>query len=184
MIHSVLNTSKNSKMDNKKILFSETQKFNQWWIWVFLFCFFAYFIWGAYQQIFLGIPFGDNPMSNLGLGLTTLLFASIVILFLILKLETHITTEGIYVRFFPFHLKFNYYSFDQIDKSYVRSYSPLWEYGGWGLRYGLFGKGKAYNVSGNKGLQLECKDGAKLLIGTQQPIEIAQVLSSLGKNGA
>jgi hypothetical protein len=39
------------------------------------------------------------------------------------------------------------------------------EYGGWGIKYGKMGK--AYNVSGNRGVQLEFTDGKRLLIGSQ-----------------
>ncbi|MHA8099091.1 hypothetical protein VR479_07345 [Aquirufa aurantiipilula] len=169
-------------MSTEKKLFSETQKFNQWWLWVILVGFCAYFLVMAYKQLFQGIAFGDNPMSNEGLWVTTGIFAAIVMLFLNLKLETYIDSKGIYVRFFPFHLTFKFFAFEELEKSYVRKYSPIWEYGGWGLRYGMFGKGKAFNVSGNQGLQLEFKDGSKLLIGTQKPTEIAEVLTHLGKS--
>lgn len=43
--------------------------------------------------------------------------------------------------------------------------------GGWGIRYS-FRYGWAYNVKGTKGLALEFKDGAKRLVGTQQPAEL------------
>lgn len=121
-------------------------------------------------------------MSNDGLLLTSAIFAAIVLLFLNLKLETYIQSDGIYVRFFPVHFSYRFFAFEELEKSYVRKYSPLWEYGGWGLRYGIFGQGKAFNVAGNQGLQLEFKDGSKLLIGTQKPTELAQVLILLGKS--
>jgi hypothetical protein len=59
----------------------------------------------------------------------------------------------------------------------VREYRPLAEYGGWGVRG--FGKNRALNVSGNFGLQLVMKDGAKMLIGTQKPQELEDFLKSL-----
>jgi hypothetical protein len=40
----------------------------------------------------------------------------------------------------------------------------------------------AYNVSGNRGLQLELTNGKKILLGTQRPEEIAQALIHLNKN--
>ena len=57
------------------------------------------------------------------------------------------------------------FDFDSIEKAEAHSYSPLRDYGGWGIRYG--GKGKAYNVSGNKGVLLMLKDGKNVLIGSQ-----------------
>jgi hypothetical protein len=43
------------------------------------------------------------------------------------------------------------------------------------------GSGKAYNISGNKGLQLVFTDGTKMLIGTSEPDALKAVLEVLGK---
>ena len=104
------------------------------------------------------------------------------LLFFSFNLITIVKPDGIYVRFFPFHLSFRRYTWDMISKVYVRHYSPIGEYGGWGIRLGLFGKCKAYNVSGNKGLQIEFTNNKKLLIGTKKPDELATVLTNLGQS--
>jgi hypothetical protein len=57
----------------------------------------------------------------------------------------------------------------------------LTEYGGWGLRLGILGKGTAFNVSGDKGLQLEFIDNKKLLIGTKKPEELTETLNKIGQ---
>ena len=101
-------------------------------------------------------------------------------LFFIMKLETRITDTGISVRFYPLQLKFRHYNWEDIELAYIRNYSPLAEYGGWGIRYSLSGQGKALNVSGRTGLQLVFKDGRKLLIGTSKPEDLTQVLFILG----
>lgn len=88
-------------------------------------------------------------------------------------------TDGIYVRFFPFLLTFRKYPWEDLEKATVRTYSPLAEYGGWGYRISFSGKGRAFNISGNKGLQLKFKNGKKLLIGTNKPDELAEVLRVL-----
>lgn len=120
-------------------------------------------------------------MSNTGLLVTTSLTLLLPILFLIFRLDTQIKKDGIYVRFFPIHVKFRHYTWGELTKIFVRRYSPLAEYGGWGLRFGLFGKGRAYNVSGDKGLQLEFTDNRKLLIGTNKPDELTEVLNEIGQ---
>lgn len=51
------------------------------------------------------------------------------------------------------------------------------EYGGWGVRFGK--GGKAFNVSGNRGLKLYLKSGRSLLIGTQKDKELIAFLSEL-----
>lgn len=104
----------------------------------------------------------------------------IVIFMLMNRLDTQITTAGINVRYFPFHLQYKYFPKKTIGLAYVRTYEPILEYGGWGLRLGLFGKGTAYNIAGNKGIQLVFTDGSKLLIGTQKPDEADAVLQKAG----
>lgn len=169
-------------MNENQILFSEEQKFNQWWIWALFLFLNGIFLNGLYQQLYLKIPFGNKPMSDNGLIIFSIFMAIFTYIFIfVFKLQTQITSEGISVRFFPFHLKFKKYAWDEIVECYVRKYNPLMEYGGWGLRMGFFGKGYALNVSGNMGLQLKFTDSKKLLIGTQKNEELEIVLLKLGK---
>lgn len=166
----------------KEILFSERQRFKQLWIWVVLLGINTISLYGIYQQIILGIPYGDNPMSDTGLIITSSITTALTLLFILLRLDTQITPEGIYIRFFPFDSKYKHYHWNDIAKAYIRKYSPIREYGGWGLRFlGLFGKGIAYNVSGNIGLQLELTNKKKILIGTNKPADLKEVLVKIGK---
>jgi TATA-box binding protein (TBP) (component of TFIID and TFIIIB) len=48
------------------------------------------------------------------------------------------------------------------------------------LRYSV-NHGKAYNVSGNQGVQLFFTNGKKLLIGTQKPEEITAILKQINQ---
>ena len=166
---------------NNEILFKESQRFKQWWLWLILLSFNGLFLFGVFKQVIEEQWFGDNPMSNEGLITATVLTIIVTILFVNYRLDTKIKTDGIYVRFFPFHIKFKHYTWDKLTKSFVRQYSPLMEYGGWGLRLGLFGNGKAFNVSGDKGLQLEFTDNKKLLIGTNRPEELTETLIKIGQ---
>ena len=165
----------------EKILFTEQQKFNQWWLWLLLIALNGMFVYGIYQQVIKKQPFGDNPTSNTGLFIALGGMLLLTILFYTFKLQTIIKSDGIYVRFFPIHRAYRKYTWDKLVKTYVRTYNPIGEYGGWGLRLGLFGKGRAYNVSGNQGLQLTFIDKRNLLIGTNKPEEIKQVLTEIGK---
>ena len=101
-------------------------------------------------------------------------------LFYFLMLKTRIETNGIYVRFIPFHSKEIFIAWDQLASCYIRTYSPLDEYRGWGIKYGLGGAGKVYNVSGYQGLQLVFTNGSRLLIGTKKPTELQEVINQLG----
>jgi hypothetical protein len=110
-----------------------------------------------------------------------LLPIALAILMVVLRLETEIRSDGIYIRFFPLHIDYKRFAPKDLDECYARQYKPLREYGGWGIRYGLGGKGKAYNVSGNKGVQLIFKNGKKLLIGSQRADQLADAIRSIMK---
>lgn len=151
-----------------KILFHETQRFRQWWIWALLSVPFASLLIGYLAEDEIQIP---------PLFIVAVIPVVIVLFLFILKLETKITSDGIHFRFFPFHLNFKYYAWEKISEKKVRSYKPIAEYGGWGIRG--FHRNRAFNVSGNQGLQLVFVDGRRLLIGTQKPDEITAILTQL-----
>ena len=167
-------------MDNH-ILFSESQKFKQWWVWVILGSINFLFIFGIYKQVMNGEQFGNKPMSDTGLVITAVTTMVLTIAIINFRLDTIIKQDGIYVRFFPIHLKFKHYKWDRLSKLFVRQYSPIKEYGGWGVRLSLFGHGTAYNITGDKGLQLIFLDKKKLLIGTDKPDELTETLNKIGQ---
>jgi hypothetical protein len=169
-----------SHMRNK-ILFTESQSFRQWWLWLLLLGASVPLFYGLVSQLLMDRPVGDHPISNAGLLALSAAIILVIILFYLLRLDTLVKEDGIYVRFFPFRPKYRYFAWDKMTDVYIRKYSPIWEYGGWGYRIGIFGKGKAMNVSGNTGLQLVFKDGSKLLIGTGKAEELKQVLRGLGE---
>ena len=70
--------------------------------------------------------------------------------------------------------RFHRIAFDDISLIYPRTYQPLGEFGGYGIRWGKYGR--AYNVSGNRGVQLEFSNGRKLLIGSQHAEELTTAL--------
>ena len=95
------------------------------------------------------------------------------------KLTTRIDEKGVYYKFFPFHFSLKLISWNEISKAYIRTYNPISDYGGWGLKGGWSkSKGKALNVSGDIGMQLVLKNGKKLLIGTKKENEIKRVLET------
>lgn len=159
---------------NNKILFSETQKITQWWIWLIMLIITISVIITAYQTLINARP--ENFVGLIiGLTICILLYT----LLFTIRLKTIIKDDGIYVKLFPFHLSFRHYPWDIISESYIREYNSILEYGGWGLR-GVY-KDKAFNISGNKGLQLKFKNGKKLLIGTNKASEIKNIIENLHK---
>ena len=154
------------------MIFKETQRFTQWWLWVILLATVAPFVYGIYKQIIIKEPFGNNPLSNAGLIAVTLFTSSILVLFAYMRLETKIDAHGISMRYVPFIKK-------NIPWSEVAS-AKVVKYGfvGYGIRLGSK-FGTVYNTKGNKGLALVLQNGKKLCIGTQRPKELEQIISKI-----
>lgn len=154
----------------EKMLYKEVQRFRQPWMWALLLT--AVFMVLVFQtQQFSSVEPGTEAYfeSLKGLIVTVLIMGGVVALFLIVKLEVKISTRAIRYRFWPFMVRWRILDRKEVAHCWVRRYSPLTEYGGWGIRFGRPGKGSAYTVSGNWGLQLVLTNGKKILLGTQQP---------------
>ena len=143
-------------------LFEEKQKFTQWWLWVILL---------SFPIISVG-PFDDNEINVY----YVLIGLAIPLLFYLFELRIKVNKDGLHYQFFPFHLKFYTIKMEEIESFKAMEYSPLKEYGGWGIKYGF--KGKAYNVSGNKGVKVFLKNGSNIMFGSQNHKELAKALKA------
>ena len=145
--------------------YEEEQPFDQVWLWALM---------GLELLIILitffvsGQPLWAGAVGFLAITLSMALLSAV-------RLRTRIDGDGVHYRFTPFHFKWQMIPWEDIDQIYVRKYSPILEYGGWGIRYGR--KGRAYNIRGNMGLQIVRKNGKRILIGTRRPEEAANALS-------
>jgi hypothetical protein len=152
-------------------IYREAQRFRQVWIWVIVLAIVGLEWYSAVRQLLLHRPVDTNSMPDIttaifwfifGIGLPALLFFS--------QLITEVRDDGIYIRFSPFHMTFRRIAFTEVKQCKVRTYNPIREYGGWGIR--VRRKGKAYNVSGDRGVQIELLNGDRLLIGSQRAEEL------------
>jgi hypothetical protein len=167
---------------SQKSNFCEIQQFRQTWIWLlvlpislFLIILFGY---GMIKQLIFGQPWGGKPLSNTALaiiGPLWILFGiGLSYLFSSMKLITEVRDDAIYIRFYP--LSHQRISFEDISRYEARTYNPIREFGGWGIRYGR--RAKAYNVSGTRGVQLELSNGKRILIGSQRSEELARAIEA------
>ena len=142
----------------------------------------AFFAYAIYEQIGQGKPFGDRPMGDAALvivgGLYMLLGAGLLWLFFKGGMTTEVRPTGVFVRHYPFHTTFKKIELHGLRRCEARTYRPMREYGGWGIKTGR-GK-RAYNVSGNRGVELEFEGGRKLLIGSKKPEQLANAIESIG----
>ncbi|WP_230383904.1 DUF6141 family protein [Pedobacter endophyticus] len=93
-----------------------------------------------------------SMLYNIGIGLGLIIAFLATFIIITMKQYTEIKEDGVYVELFPIQPSFNFYPWEGIEKCYVRTYNPISEYGGWGLKGSA--KNKAVNESGNIGLQL------------------------------
>lgn len=99
---------------------------------------------------------------------------TLLLMYAVLKLVTEVRDDGLYVRMFP--LPFRRIRWDEIESYYVRTYRPIREYGGWGMRLGI--AGKAYNAWGNRGVQLILRSGHRVLLGSQMPESLEAAIAN------
>jgi hypothetical protein len=94
-----------------------------------------------------------------------------------LKLVTEIHPDGICVFFGLLGFPSKRFDWSEIARLYPRTYRPIAEYGGWGIRWGK--SGAAYNLGGTQGLQLELKNGKRFLIGSQDPSHLIEAIRAV-----
>jgi hypothetical protein len=162
--------------------FQEVQRMRQPWLWLLLLSstIFVIFLfgYGMIKQLVLGQPWGNRPLPDAGLvivgSIIILLTVGLTYFFYTLKLITEVRKDGLYVNFFP--VSRQVIRFDDIRNCEVLTYNAVKESGGWGIRH-LRG-GKAYNMSGNRGVQLDTSTRGKVIIGSQRPDELARAIET------
>lgn len=134
-------------------LFQEKQQFRQPWVWALL---------GGVALFMLVL----GPLAWGGL----VVVGVVAVLLYSVRLETEVRADGIYVKMRPLHRSFRRIAWADVERCESTVYSPLREFGGWGIRWA---PGKlAYNVSGNRGVRIERTDGRDVLIGSRRPEEL------------
>ena len=171
-------------MDNQ-LLFREDQQFRSPLLWIPLLGVTAFccgtVLWMISRQVIQDIPFGEDAMSNgrmlvLG-GLVILLNVALLAFIASMKLQTEVTTAGLFLRFLPLQRKTRLIDMDGVTAVSSVQYRPAMEYGGWGIRYGR--NGRAYNVTGNLGVRIDYDNGQHLLIGTRHPDTLKEAIDQM-----
>ncbi|MEW6553483.1 MAG: DUF6141 family protein [Actinomycetota bacterium] len=155
--------------------FREVQRFNQPWLWA-LVALAAAFAWFAFFYELFSSLTGDDGGADLWVAVLVWVVVGlgVPVLFIACKLVVEVRRDGLYYRYHPFHRRTYRIAWQEITSAEARSYRPIAEYGGWGLRRAWRKDGgMAYNVYGNRGLQLVLTDGKRVLFGSQRADELA-----------
>ncbi len=159
-------------------IFREVQYFRQLWLWLLLLGIAGVSLWALVQQLGVGLPFGNNPAPDFVVVILAAVFGlGFPIYFYFLRLVTEVRDDGVYVRFVPLQPRFVRIAPETITEAQSVIYRPIGEFGGWGIRYGS--GGKAYNVSGNRGVRIKLTGGRSVLIGSQRPDILADAIKAL-----
>ncbi|MBL4592466.1 MAG: hypothetical protein JKX68_01465 [Flavobacteriales bacterium] len=158
-------------------LFKEKQKFTQILIWIFLIGITSFWLYTKFITFYLKEPFGNMQPTDNAFHFVDVIIGLLLLLFLTANLKTKFKDDGIYYKFFPLQWSYKCIKWSEVKSMEVRQYKPLKEYLGWGIRIST--SGTAYNVKGNKGLQLILKNGKRILFGTQHPNKMREVIKNI-----
>jgi len=140
--------------------FRETQRFRQPWLWGLL----------LGVTLLVGGSLYVEGASGLGAVIGLAVVVAVLALFAVAELTVEVREDGVRIQFFPLHLSPWRIPLEDIECSEVVEYSPIRDYGGWGIRWTA--GGKAYNVSGSEGVRVDRRDDRQLLIGSQRADEL------------
>ncbi len=163
--------------EQNSVTFREVQRMRRvWWV-MLLIAGIAAMTWYTFvQQIILGHPVGTNPGSDWSVWLIWLVFGiGFPAGFIIMRLVVEVREDQINIRYVPFLRR--RIPFADIEKYQARTYSPISEYGGWGIK-GWHRDRISYSISGNLGVELELKTGKWVMIGSRRADELADAIGA------
>ena len=154
--------------------YREVQRLRQWWVWAIILLVTGVSWWAFLAQIVGGEPWGDRPAPDWVVWLIFVIFGVFAPLLLYFaRLVVSVDDEAVRIRWVPFARKT--IPLADIESAEARTYRPIREYGGWGVRWA--GKrGTAWNAHGNRGVQLVLRGGKRVLIGSQQAEALAEAI--------
>ena len=98
-----------------------------------------------------------------------------VALIVVMELRVTVTPEAVRIHMAPIFKRM--IARADIAGAEARTYSPIREYGGWGIKLGP--RGWAYNVSGTRGVELTLANGKHVMIGSQRAEELEAAIRAM-----
>ena len=170
-----------------KVIFSERQSFRQikwlWWI-IIPVAFFSTLsiLYGFYQQVILGEPWGKESVSNEAVitMLLLVIFAQVLVIWIVSSIELKIEITGNEFRY-KFFAHFN--SWKVLTPHQITDYSfekyTFWKGRGLGYRKDLFKKTVRMIIKPDYILSVRTNDGGTIMISTEKKDELSRALQKL-----
>jgi hypothetical protein len=169
--------------DDRELLFREVQRPRMWWGWLAIAPLPLATGWAFVQQVLLDRPWGSNPAPDWLVVVLFLVFGLGMPAFLLLwlRLVTEVTAREVRVRLVPVNVGWVTFWAGEIERAEARRYRPIREYLGWGIRWGP--SGRAYNLNGDRGVQLVLASGRRVLIGSERADELEAAIAEAMRLG-
>jgi len=91
-------------------------------------------------------------------------------------LRTSVTVELLHVRLGVLGVRLLRMPVGEIEEAEVHSFSPLADFGGWGIRWNR--QMKAFFLRGDRGVRIRLRDGRQFLIGSDHPERLAAAIAA------
>ena len=123
-----------------------------------------------------GIP---NSFGNAHYTVIAVVSVYLLIAVLVGVMETRVLNDRVVVGFGLIRLIRFSFRLDDISRVEAKTYSPMWEYGGWGIRG--FGSKRALNMRGNRGVELILNEPGRrprsMMIGSQHAEDLEMAIN-------
>jgi len=143
--------------------FHEEQSFGPWLFWTLVAVVGIPVAFLAVESLFRPVPFVPSLIA-------IAIFIPIALVFFAARLVVDVTRDEIAVSF---HLLWptRHIPLASVERATAEWYNPLWDYGGWGVRY-AFANGWSFNTGGHNGVLVRTTDGKRVMIGSRRAKEL------------
>ena len=149
--------------------FREEQRFD--WYLTAMFCMPALIVgYGLYRSVWLNQPLLSGALLWPAFAVAVV----VAVWFLRLKLVTEVRDNGLHICFVWLWPE-RTIPWDQVRSVETRTYRPIRDFGGWGVRWAA--RGIVYHARGNRGARMVLASGERVLVGSQRPEELARTIA-------
>lgn len=146
-----------------------------WWVhalWLFVF---LALLWPVLSPVGRDGGAGGTGLPGPMVALSLLLGLGLPLLFysLLGQLRTRVFPDAVEVSWGPLEVVRKRMRLEDVREVESVTYSPLREFGGWGIRAGG-NKKRAWNIRGNRAVLLILEDGTRFYLGSERPERAAQ----------
>ena len=156
--------------------FRESQRLGRSWFLALLLIPLAVTSFGFYQQVCLGRPWGNHPVSNGAFIAIEVAAVAFILWFSRLRLDTEVRGDVLVIRF-AYLWPTRAIALPDIRQARAVDYHPISSFGGWGVRWRPDGT-VAYTATGGRGVDIQLRNGKRVIVGSQRADELEAVLRS------